>query len=88
MTDQYANVQHLDQATDRATGITVITCGGCHAVLTEASYQAPAGHLDSCPWAIQGEDCDECGAFIPDTEPGMVNASHDPSCSLYLAGPA
>ncbi len=29
------------------------------------------------------ETCDECGATIPDTEPGMVNAHHADSCSLY-----
>lgn len=31
----------------------------------------------------EGEDCDECGAFIPSTERDTINASHDESCSLH-----
>lgn len=32
---------------------------------------------------MKDDVCDECGTYIPDTEPSMVNAAHDPSCSLY-----
>jgi len=28
-------------------------------------------------------ECDECGAMIPDSEPSMVSASHEESCSLH-----
>jgi phage-related protein len=81
--DLWTRVQHLDQVTDLAAGVTVITCGDCHAQLREASYQAPAGHLDSCRWAVRGKDCDECGAFIPDSVDCLINRSHEESCSLF-----
>lgn len=35
----------------------------------------------ACGW--RAEVCDECGAQIPDSEPSMVNGSHEPSCSLH-----
>jgi hypothetical protein len=43
--------------------------------------------LESDSFGPDEEECDECGALIPDSEPSMVNASHEPSCSLYPPEP-
>lgn len=43
-------------------------------------------YFDQAGYAAQhGEDCDECGAYIPDGERYMVNGSHEESCSLHPA---
>lgn len=32
-----------------------------------------------------GEYCDECDSLIPDSQPDMMNADHQKSCSLFPA---
>src|SRR5215467_8251406 len=39
--------------------------------------------IEDGPGDQRGEDCDECGQIIPDSERGMVNEYHAESCSLY-----
>lgn len=90
MSDLYEGIRHIVQNAHE-DGRVVITCGGCQAELTAASYAAGAGHQPGCQWAVPGDECDECGALIPGAEPDMVNRFHADSCSLYPAnsvGPA
>ena len=90
VSDIYEGIRHLVQ-TAYEDGQVIITCGGCRAELTEASYVAGVGHRPGCQWAVPGEECDECGSVIPGAEPSMVNRFHADSCSLYpanCAGPA
>ena len=84
MSGIYEGIRHMVQ-TAYEDGPVIITCGGCQAELTEASYVAGAGHRPGCQWAVPGEGCSECGALIPGAEPDMVNRFHADSCSLYPA---
>jgi hypothetical protein len=49
---------------------------GYYVEQTPGGYRA-TGLIEDMP------PCDECGAPIPDSEPSMVNAHHEESCSLH-----